>query len=38
VEGATMWTYVALGIAVLVFVNVLIVVVLAITSRSTQDD
>jgi hypothetical protein len=33
-----MWTYVALGIAVLVFVNVLIVVVLAITSRSTQDD
>jgi hypothetical protein len=33
-----MWTYVALGIAVLVFVNVLIVVVLAVTSRSTQDD
>jgi hypothetical protein len=33
-----MWTYVAMGVAVLVVVNVLIVVLLTLSSRSTHDD
>jgi hypothetical protein len=33
-----MWTYVAAGIAVLVLVNIVLVVLLAVTSRSTRDD